>query len=375
MVRLPVRPIDTPPAYRRVCETPIALLFAPRVVPAISPVEITMTNMELCTFHPGIAGRQRHFFLFLPFCVAIAVLSACGDYLSTIWYGPDFESLPAFHSFLKCVDTSAPIACFAAVRDPLLRQCRHLLSRTGHTQFHRCLSQLHQTQTEIQWAVSVQQCFYLAKIRDLEPRLSWPYFWLVVLVVLSQAFSVACASFVSRAHKQLVNALNSEAHHRINTVGQAKLKKPVKDAENGSPERPPSSERDKSTTAITMETPRCGPGAFRPDLLVARAWRDLSRHAVVGPRTNSGTRSWAQNLHMPTVITPLFGAAEVVLRPAPAINENLKKPSFNISTPEGRFQMKQYLSKLLKRKPGNIHQTCSSCTERNAEPLSYAPAK
>lgn len=269
------------------------------------------------------------FSLLLPFFAAIVLLLAwaCFPTATVPPPTPMFEALPAFGGLLSCLDTSTALRCLSTFKPALLRQCRKLLSRSAYTQFHQCLGRLLPTQTETRLALSAQQCFHMASLRDVErglARTTPPLWWLVVLVVVSQAFSVACVSFISHTHKKLA-AVVSPANREPLTESKLSDHRPHRQED-----------RDKNTLSLVHD-------------VMGAAHLHLSRAGVSDSRPDFRASSREQKLHMPTTILPTSGKSTNTAKPSVRIDENVPKPSFNISTPEGRFQMKQYVRERLER--------------------------
>lgn len=320
-------------------------LLSPTGRNSVVRVVISMAAAMFCNLDWG-RKRSPGVFSLLPFVAAIAVLLAW-RWSTTIAPSPSgqtFESLSAFNGFLQCADTAPAFECLGKFRNTLLWQCKKLLSRSGYAQFHQCLGQLLLTQTEMQLAVSAQQCFHAANLRDLERRLEQtPVFWgLVVVVVLSQTFSVACVSFIAQTHQRLAIAL---AHPEVQPTTKPAAK-PTKRSETN------------PTQTITSYTPtKAGSGPSETTTALAHvpdapAWTHAWRAAAVSEsRPDPRTDYRAQKLHMPTLIVPVSDMGANQAQP-PSVDENIQKPSFNISTPEGRFQMKQYVRKQLERTQG-----------------------
>lgn len=157
-----------------------------------------------------------------------------------------------------------------------------------------------------------------------------PVFGLVVLVVVTQAFSVACVTYICQTLQQLAIG---------ETTGGNEGATLAKDLES------PAANASGRSFAKNSDNPTSEP--TEPALsLSCTQLRTATKVSDSHPNARPNTR--VQNLHMPTTILPPSGLHLKLAMPA-IVDENMPKPSFNISTPEGRYQMKQYVREQIER--------------------------
>ena len=280
----------------------------------------------------GLLGHFQNIFAFWSW-FGVFLLLLCLVYMSFSWIDvntPMFEQLPAVKSFLHCSDVGLAYTCLRKNQNQILLQSRKLMSLSAYGSFRSCLHLISDSHSDMELVLHTHRCYHAAVAPGNRQLVSPTCTWLVALLLAAQAITVVLVFSVAKACRKV-----SMEHMRSATNGEKRTFYPH------------SSEEDAHAQLMkqTVEA------------------RTVKHKASVAPGLHPSVVQLSPNVPLSLDIPTIHESCrENTHENAKPTEENEPRPSFHISSPEGRRAMKQYMRRKMEAR--NIPGTQSV-------PLSY----